>query len=59
MTGRRVLVCGGRAFNLQGQARKGGIVAGDRWSDGHETLLSDLLIILDRYNLLPEAYEYE
>lgn len=45
--------------DLEAQARESGIVAGDRWSDDHETLLSDLLVILDRYNLLPEAYDHE
>lgn len=45
--------------DLQATARRSGIVAGDRWADGHGALLSDLLVVLDRYNLLPEAYDYE
>ena len=46
--------------DLQASALWHGLVKGDREAlFGDATLLSDLLVVLDRYNLLPEAYEYE
>ena len=45
--------------DLEAQMRAHGMLKGDRESFGDATLLSDLLVVLDRYNLLPEAYEYE
>jgi len=45
--------------DLETTARAHGMLKGDRESFGDETILSDLLVVLDRYNLLPEAHEYE
>lgn len=45
--------------DLGTKAAEHGILKGYRGSLGSGSFLSDLLIILDRYNLLPEAHEYE
>lgn len=45
--------------DLESKVRSHGMLKGDRESFGDETILSDLLVVLDRYNLLPEAHEYE
>ena len=45
--------------DLESKVRSHGMLKGDRESFGDATLLSDLLVVLDRYNLLPEAHEYE
>lgn len=45
--------------DLESKVRSHGMLKGDRESFGDATLLSDLLVVLDRYNLLPESHEYE